>query len=665
MNYLERIAFSAILYYNREELIDNNLFTEQKQEGKIMKHKLKKGDLVSWQVGNRIYYGRVMFSLESTALIQPGLNGSSFQLQTIPIKELKYEPPVTINAEDLEKFARFEISFSQLMQNRPFADFQIKNRYPLVLNDFKTAIENFKKSGMSEKDFLSEYVKPIKDRLLDALCITESCGDDLDEKDKDQPCPNEMSVFGDVWLGLAFHDEVDFILFQENLDQIILEIQTWEENKGKPYLEREYTNRQAHSFLHYWNDDRLMQADEKTKAAYRKILDQLCETDDVDALRTKAYACYGNGNAAYGQNWQESLKCLLRIMEIKPNPETANTLGYMYYYGRCTDGVPEYEKAFYYFSIGAAGWYYESLYKLSDMFYHGYGVPKNTELAASIITELYFKQIDYLCDGHFQCNFADVALRMGNIHKEGFRGQPNPDIAYYYYLQAQYAIRMRMADGENYGDSGVAAGIDAAIEEILPETRYLEKKNTMHYCNLAFLLQNGLQNRHFMEMKIHKSSETEAKLTFRIVPFEKEEHPPKLLVTMPSLHFCGLLEKVTVKLKNIYCLDTFEDAQVVLFDDIAGNTFELHGKWVAEIQGDVVFHVPATKQKKYRFASVLFSPNGKKYDYLCDLPLKIGDMAIVETKNGEQTVKIVSIFERSESESALPFNQYKKILRKA
>ena len=352
-------------------------------------------------------------------------------------------------------------------------------------------------------------------------------------------------------------------------------------------------------------------------------------------------------------------------MELEPDPQIANTLGYMYYYGRCTDGVPEYDKAFYYFSIGAAGWYYESRYKLADMYRHGYGVAKNPKVVWSIIWELYEEQLKKIRRGEFGSNFADVALRAGNIWKEGINCYASPDNAYFYYLQAQYAIRMRMLAEDNYGDQKVAAGIEQAVAEILPETSYAKAAGTVHMNSLYRLLQYGLGERHHMEMKVRRISEEEAKLTFRIVPYENEKDKPRIFVTVPALHFCGLVEKVAVTAKKIRTMNLCGKEDTVLFDSIAGTEFFFYGRKVAEISADLIYKKPVSRGKKHRFASVTFTPGGKRYDYLCDEPVSPGDRVIVMTSNGESKVTVEAVFEKAESELAVPLKRYKKIVGKA
>lgn len=567
----------------------------------MRKRKLRIGDLVSWKSGKQMMYGRIYAIKDNNALISP--RGEKFWGEELEmaLDRLQYEPPVRVSASDLRKFSRFEMRYEELKQGRPFADLDIPETYQIVPEDLKEAVLNFHKYDLSEEEFADEYFWKLWDEIYNGVEIETALNGPDGDSVEVSSAPNRYTVFSNAWE--IFLQKFEFGTEDVSLDDVITEVQTWEDNKDKPLSERVFTRTQKKDFLDFWNDDRLASADGETIAVYRKILDGFCEENDTEALKTKAYACYGNGNAAYGQDWHASLACLLKLMELDPDPQTANTLGYMYYYGRCTDGVPEYDKAFYYYSIGAAGWYYESRYKLSDMFLHGYGVAKNPKAAAALIWELYGDQIKKIRDGQFGCNFADVALRAGNIHKDGIDCNPNPDAAFYYYLQARYAIKMRMLSEDNYGDQKVAAGIEQAIAEVLPETHFTKPRNTVHFTHMYFLLQNGLRRKHVMEMKIQRRSDTDARLTFHIVPYENEKYPPKLFVTVPSAHFSGLLEKVNVTARHIETFDIPEDTDVVRFDYLDWNGFYLYGKKVAEINADFVFTVPKNTGKKYFVAS--------------------------------------------------------------
>ncbi len=624
-----------------------------------METKISKKDIVSWISGGKTFYGRVIGISGNSALIT--VYGMQSE-KRVSVSKLKYEPAVRIDVKDLGRFARFEIGYRELMRGRTFADIEIFEKYEICPDDLVAAAANFRRSGISDDDFAGDYFFPIWCGMGEALDLSNALGENDDGYENVSP-PNRVSVMRTVWTMFVkrFNNSADGI----NLDDAAIEVQTWKKNENKPFSEREYTLSQKWDFIEYWNDDRLLSADDDIKEAYRKILDSLCDADDKEALKIKAYACYGHGNAAYGQNWPESQKCLLRLMEIAPDPQIANTLGYMFYYGRCTDGIPEYDKAFYYFSIGAAGYYYESRYKLSDMFKNGYGVAKNPEAAAGLIWELYNEQLDKICDGQFNSEFADVALRAGGLLKDGINCIPNADRAFCFYLQAKYAIRMRMLATDSYGDRRVAAAIDHAIDDILPNTEYAKRKKTVHLIDPLLLLCNALGKNHHLEMKIKKISDSEAKLTFRIVPYENGETQPKIFVTIPEAHFCGLLPKVCVKAEKIKEFEVAGETDTVYFDSVNFPYFTLYGKKVAKINADFVFTAPKNGGKKRRFVSVVFAPGGKRYDYLSDIPFNVGDKAIVRTSDGETAATVVAVFEKTESELALPLGKYKKIVRAA
>lgn len=87
-------------------------------------------------------------------------------------------------------------------------------------------------------------------------------------------------------------------------------------------------------------DENLRMMDEEALAKARRYTEELCREDNVFALRLKGYACYG-GNRLYECDWTAARDCMLRLRELADDAEYANTLGYIYYYGRCNGGEPE------------------------------------------------------------------------------------------------------------------------------------------------------------------------------------------------------------------------------------------------------------------------------------------------------------------------------------
>ena len=434
-----------------------------------------------------------------------------------------------------------------------------------------------------------------------------------------------------------------------------------------PVIEREYPDWVMQEYVAKMdNDEMYAAATDDEIALFVKFTDILCEKGNKTAMYAKAYALYG-GNRAYKCDWCASRDMLLKLMEIDDNPFLANTLGYIYYYGRCTDGVPEYDKAFYYYNIGAAGGIYESRYKLSDMYRHGYGVKKNDTIARKLIDDIYDENYKYILSGEAKCKFADVALRMGNLNRYGIGCDEDMNDAYYYYLQADFAIKQRLREVDWYGDASVAEGIAKAIEEILPLSRYKEAKRNVCYGTLFPLLRNAFLIHRRVEAKIKKlKSSRQYRISFRILPKKGEKNPPKLFVTIPEAHFCGYLYKISVTAENVFNFringKEFDgDEATVTFDNIEYDNYGMYGEKVMHIDAGFIFIAPKTDEgREYRFVSVVFSPNGKHYDYLCDNPdVNVGDE--VTAPDYGITAIVAAVFTRKESECAKPIKKYKRI----
>ena len=92
----------------------------------------------------------------------------------------------------------------------------------------------------------------------------------------------------------------------------------------------------------------------------------------------------------------------------------------------------------------------------------------------------------------------------------------------------------------------------------------------------------------------------------------------------------------------------------------------LGDKVQAIVTGETLFSSPLKASgKKYKVASVYFSPGGRHYDYLLDIDgVEIGDTVCVMTDQGKTEVIVAAILEKAESELALPIGKYKKIIEK-
>ncbi len=113
------------------------------------------------------------------------------------------------------------------------------------------------------------------------------------------------------------------------------------------------------------------------------------------------------------------------------------------------------------------------------MFAHGYGVVKDGETANHLYWSVYKQNIKRFVKEDYECKFADAALRMGNCFRDEIGARKDLETAYYYYLQADFAIRKRTAAANHYGDTVVFNGVQKALEEVRKE--YTKKGRTEQF----------------------------------------------------------------------------------------------------------------------------------------------------------------------------------------
>ena len=145
----------------------------------------------------------------------------------------------------------------------------------------------------------------------------------------------------------------------------------------------------------------------KMKDYFINNLEYLVSKNNPLAMEILGYQYYQD-TVFYSYDPYKSLDLLERSYNLTQNPDLTRPLGYMYYYGRTTNGVPNKEKAFQYFAIGQfAGQYFECSYKLADCYMKGYEV--KTEAPCSLFFLIYFLLKDN-CFTEFCCFLSNLNM---------------------------------------------------------------------------------------------------------------------------------------------------------------------------------------------------------------------------------------------------------------
>ncbi|MBP3279179.1 MAG: sel1 repeat family protein [Butyrivibrio sp.] len=471
-------------------------------------------------------------------------------------------------------------------------EFISKEGYKVTLDDIKAALKLFIKKRLPAVEILEGWFGTLFYELGDVVGIPQLVGSDdvMDFMDLEYGnifFENEQELAMGIMAGLSElygesymydTDTVDdelFKAFQELLDII----DNYDRNKGKKKSEWILTENQKQDFVFGLADrEELLKCSAEEKALYKKYLEELADKGNISAIKQLGYACYGDGDPVFDCDWERSRDCMLKLVELAHDEWKAmasNTLGYIYYYGRCNGGKPQYEEAYKYFSVAAFFGFYEATYKIGDMLASGKGIIQNKEAAYRLYSRVYDENRLSFEMGD-DSTFADSALRMAGVYEKGIGVFENKLKAYTYYLQADLAIKERMAQSYFYGDNKVASSIREGIARLKEElgNEVNKKKNYVfmeYFMNHTLLKNNGRL----------KAKVVQLKTGYKVV-FEREMAneflSPEILITLPEISYCRRTSTIT--------LYPDKGAEIV----VKSNKDEIYVDQVKEKNGSMVFY---------------------------------------------------------------------------
>lgn len=350
-------------------------------------------------------------------------------------------------------------------------------------------------------------------------------------------------------------------------------------NQGLPLEKRKYTNARKEDFLfETWEDPvRFHSMKEAERKLFRRFTDDLAAAGDPYALEIRARSTAG-GNSVFENDWNQAREDFTKLLEEQEDEQAAHALGDIYYYGLCNHRNPEYEKAFLYYSIGAACGVTESQYMLADMYLFGNYAPQNRSAAASILVRLYDEQKYQFCSGNVSSRFAEVAMRMGLLSvaasDEMKEGDPTVQYAillaaHGYFLEAEYAIWLRRQEEDREGDYKLQEMIHGVLTESFT-TLHLPKDPPKTFRSPApnYLIgcfQNGFRIQVTLKILKHER----CRVSFKVLPDEEGE-TRAMLLTIPEISCCELVDHFYIHAEDakLHLMEEYHEFIAVSEDEI-------------------------------------------------------------------------------------------------
>lgn len=599
---------------------------------------------------------------------------------------------VYLNEDMVKSFVVGQISFGDLTDNIEDPnehEFVCKNcSYKVSFEDIKKALKHFAEIKADYNTVCNEWFENLYWYLGDMICLPAMIGEtgncielmDLDSSYARFFFKDEVELANWVICRLDDMDDEQWDWEDkqehcaETLADILQIIDNFEINKDMPKEDWIFTHSQKENLVFaFCNEKTLAKQDDVIKSFYKQFLEELAAEGNVNAVKELGYAHYGDENPVFECNWEISRDCMLKLMEIAHDEwkaMAANTLGYIYYYGRCNNGVPQYEEAYKYFSLAAFYGYYEAVYKVGDMIRDGRGTFKNEEAAFRMYQWVYGENYQRFLNNS-DCVLSDAALRLASCYQHGTGTYKDLKKAYHYYLIARTAIDERMKVSNFFGLNKVSASIRTGLDEVRKELGD-EVNQKYALIEMPYFLEHSLLDQKVKKLEVKIS---EIKAGYNIVIKRISENQwidgSNLLLCIDDISYCKKTNEFKFYLPKEQMIEDRSEGKKIQIDNYKIKKGEIHFycKKALIFSTTVDFwQMKAEKRtgsnKMHQFVSIEFEKEGRHYDYLCDgIEVNEGDIVTVPGMQGPVEVKVLRVFEQSEADAPLEITRYKSVIK--
>lgn len=499
------------------------------------------------------------------------------------------EFPHIVEAEEIRKFIRCEISYEEMTNN---SDKIVFDDYKVSIEDFRIAFAFFKKHKTPRQAFVEDWFVHVFVDLYDALDTFKLAN----VNNKYVLYKNDFEMLYCIFLWCdTEHDKYEKFHMKKDVPDynlILKSIDTYYKNLELEPDERKYTSAMKMATIKAAGNPRLIDKAPKSFAKiYKKFINDLCKADYHYAYRVKTYS-YLMGTVCFPQNKEMARLNAAKLYDKTEDPYIAEILGDLYYSGTETT-PPSFACAYQYYSISALDGNKISILKMADMLSRGKGVPKNEHVGKMMVFNLFEDAYNSFCRYEYDSLMADVAVRMGMIYDSGIDTESDALEAAKYYNIARYAIKKRINMLKNPADVSLLQDVDRRFKELAsvigsnPNASYV-------FSEVPNLLLTAMDNRYVIYTTISKTK-SEYKLVTRRIPKINEDNPLGMLIEYPLNEYCALVdsveEYVPVKGTKVWLKDKEESSFYAddLFYDKAKKqcVFRYKGSIVAKISTSV------------------------------------------------------------------------------
>lgn len=500
---------------------------------------------------------------------------------------------ITCGVDVLKQFARHEIRYSDLTGETlmfPKVVFEDTEMYQITYDDILEALKSFTIKKEPIFEFSLGWYEPLIYQVGEQLQLNHllKCDREPDLDEVRYGCPqseaemlhnifNELDVINDSPLRskeVELGDRVDFT-------EQIAAMENYKYNQGVPITKWHMTTIQMVDYIQsVVQNETFASLSFDEQEAFRKFVYKLLDQDDITALRIYSYSC-SIGTEIFEKNPKEAEKAYKKLVSLKEDPFSTTQLGIMYYNGELNQGIPQYDKALQYLTIGSTFGDSDAMLCLGDMMMDGKGMPRSGKGAYNLYKLVYQASEEDFLNGDPFTSFADAAYRMGRCFEEGSGVKQDLMVAYDYMLRAKLGVQAKTDVNGNLmeEDEEAQRDIDEGImilkkqlgedtEEVVSEysLSYLIRKNLRDgYAFKLTWLRLDMDTYRFVLQRIEKPKVNDD--LHKILEEDvNTEGLSRMLICVPRMSACLMSDQVVLYANGASIVD--EGTKGFIFDSI-------------------------------------------------------------------------------------------------
>lgn len=570
---------------------------------------------------------------------------------------------IDVSNDDLKSIARGNLELYDALINEHGEDelvmVRTDERYRPSIDDFLQFVEEKTKNMSIDENIVRYFDALTLEKPLFDLPIGNNY---TSSYYKDPLLSKEISVFMMLFVIVSKYEynEIDF----DVVLKYISFAEEWNELKDIKPLDRNFTSKNSylllkHIYASYVTNRKHL--NDEIITYYKKHLLDLVKMNHYHAKLDLAYHYY-SGEIGFEQDYKLSHDLLVELYPIEEDTYIANTLGYIYYYGRL--GEVDYLKAFYQFSIAFhTGELDEAGYKLSDLHLKE-GYPFFSPRAAfELVGKLYLrtkKNVKNISKN----KYADIAYRCGYYLADGVYIEKNLNYALHILLEARLAIRKRIEYLDDPNDFVVAYRI---YDKILEVSSKLGLKTKRTFKNYAIKLKNDefLANFDFFtnKMSFFCRKDLENDNVYHLTPFISDDDNYLKLISFPSSDISFIDDDYTINIELNYPAKNL-DFKVVRIQNIiddelileVGDRGEKNIDTISLEVNAIYCYSEKILENEYSYRLLRVEDNEGNRAYLLDEEDSVIGDFVEDIDGNEKKYRVVQLFDVYEDELPISFS---------